>query len=76
MNNQNSFLDALKQRMGMGQGLLGGGMAQGAAQAMQMDPYRKHVQEAQAMGQAPMPMEQFMQQMQAQRPQARGWWGQ
>ncbi len=68
---QNSYLDAIKQRLGMGQGLLGGGMVQGAAQAMQMDPYRKHVQESQALGQAPMTVEQFMQQMQP-RPQGRG----
>lgn len=72
---QNSYLDAIRQRMGMGgqpSGLLGSGMAQGAAQAMQMDPYRKHVQEAQALGQQPMPPEVFMQQMQTQRPQGRG----
>ena len=64
---QNSYLDAIKQRLGMGgglgapAGLLGSGMAQGAAASLQMDPYRKHVQEAQALGQPPMTPEQFRQ---------------
>lgn len=62
---QNGYLDAIRQRLGMGggqpSGLLGNGMAQGAANAMQMDPYRKHVQEAQALGQQPMTPEQFRQ---------------
>jgi hypothetical protein len=46
-----------------GQGALGGGMAQAAAQIMQSRPYQLHVQEAKMMGQQPMPPEQFAQQM-------------
>ena len=39
---------------------LGTGMVNQAAQTMQSRPYQLHVQEAQAMGQAPMTQEQFM----------------
>ena len=42
------------------QPMLGSGMAQQAAQGMQSQPYRLHVQEAQALGQQPMTPEQFM----------------
>jgi hypothetical protein len=43
-------------------GLLGSGMAQQAAGLLSSDAYRKHVQESQALGQAPLPIEQWMQQ--------------
>jgi hypothetical protein len=46
-------------------GLLGSGMAQQAAGLLSNDAYRKHVQESQAMGQAPLPLEQWMQQQNA-----------
>lgn len=46
------------------QGLLGSGMAQQAAQAIQSRPYQLHVQEAQALGQTPMTFAQFMQSQQ------------
>jgi hypothetical protein len=44
------------------QGLLGSGMAQQAAGLLSNDAYRKHVQEAQALGQQPLSIEQWMQQ--------------
>lgn len=59
-------LEALKRMLtgaaapGQGQGLLGQGMAQQGAQALQNRPYQLHVQEAQAMGEQPMMLEQFM----------------
>jgi hypothetical protein len=45
---------------------VGSGMAQQAAQIIQSRPYQLHVQEAQAMGQQPMPPEQFIKMMQGQ----------
>jgi hypothetical protein len=51
-------------------GLLGSGMAQNAASAIQSRPYMQHLAEAKALGQQPMTPEQFMQ-MQQQVP-ARG----
>jgi hypothetical protein len=44
------------------QGLLGSGAAQQAAAILQSRPYQLHVQEARAMGQEPLTLEQFMQQ--------------
>lgn len=41
---------------------LGGGMAQQGARTLQGLPYRRHVQEAEAMGQKPLSPEQFLQQ--------------
>lgn len=41
------------------QSMLGSGMVQQAAQALQSRPYQLHVQEAQAMGQQPLTPEQF-----------------
>lgn len=77
---QNSYLGAVLQRLGMGGGgsaLLGSGMAQGAAQSLQNDAYRKYAQEAQALNQQPMPVEQWMQQQQLQQQQpVRGLMGQ
>jgi hypothetical protein len=49
--------------------MLGSGMAQQAAQILQSRPYQLHMQEAQAMGQQPMPPEQFMQMMMQQKAQ-------
>jgi hypothetical protein len=46
-------------------GLLGSGMAQNAASAIQSRPYMQHLAEAKALGQQPMTPEQFMRQMQA-----------
>lgn len=43
---------------------LGQGMAAQAAQIMQSQPYRMHVQEAKAMGQTPMTPEEFAKMMQ------------
>jgi hypothetical protein len=43
---------------------VGSGMAQQAAQIIQSRPYQLHLQEAQAMGQQPMPPEQFIKMMQ------------
>lgn len=41
---------------------LGSGIAQQGARTLQSLPYKRHVQEAQAMGQAPLTPEQFLQQ--------------
>jgi hypothetical protein len=41
---------------------LGSGMAQQGARTLQGLPYQRHVQEAKAMGQAPLTPEQFLQQ--------------
>lgn len=52
------------------QGLLGNGMAGMAAQAIQSRPYQLHIQEAKAMGQPPLPYEEWMKMQQ--QTQARG----
>jgi hypothetical protein len=59
----------MPQPQGQAQPPLGSGMAQQAAQILQSRPYQLHMQEAQAMGQQPMPPEQFMQMMMQQKAQ-------
>ena len=63
---QNSFTRAILGRLlpQSAQGLLGQGMAQGAANTLQNIPYQKYLQEAQSLGQQPMTPEQFQQMMQ------------
>lgn len=63
---QNSFTRAILGRLlpQSAQGLLGAGMAQGAANVLQSIPYQRHLQEAAALGQPPMSPEQFQQMMQ------------
>ena len=63
---QNSFTRAILGRLlpQSAQGLLGAGMAQGAATTLQSIPYQRYLQEAQALGQQPMTPEQFRQMMQ------------
>jgi hypothetical protein len=50
-----------------GQPMLGQGLAQNAANSIQTSDYRRHVQEAQAMGQPPMNPQEFMQMNMGQR---------
>lgn len=49
------------EQKSMNQKAPGGGMAQQGARTLQSRPYQLHVQEAKAMGQAPMTPEQFLQ---------------
>lgn len=71
---QNSFLEALKQRL-MG-GMLGQGMVQNAANAMQGRPqYLQYMQMQQSQGMAPIPFEEW-QRMQQMQQQPRGLLGQ
>lgn len=48
------------EQKSVGQKALGSGMAQQGARTLQGIPYQRHVQEAKAMGQAPMTPEQFL----------------
>lgn len=62
---QNSYLEALKQRL-LG-GMLGGGMAQNAAQAMQGRPqYLEYMQTQQSQGMQPATYEEWMRMQQSQ----------
>ena len=69
---QNTLMRALRERLGLGsaQGLLGVGMAQGAAQSMQAAPaYKAYAESEIAAGRQPMPVQQWMQQQGGQRQQ-------
>ena len=73
-------LEALKRMLtgqatpSQGQGLLGAGMAQQAAQARLNRPYLLHVKEMESLGQQPLTQEQFMQQYQSQTKQPNSFW--
>lgn len=64
LRDQNSFLQALKER---GVALFGGGMAGSAANTLSADAYRKYVQEMQALNQTPLPPEQWAKTQQMQK---------
>lgn len=70
----NTYGQAFKDRLAelLGSNSMGNGMAQNAAAAMQNRPYQLHTQEAQAMGQQPMSLEQFIQMSRQQQPARRG----
>lgn len=69
---QNTAFGAVLGRLGLGnngQGLLGRGMAQGAAQQLQMQPqYKTYAEQEIIAGRQPLSADQWMQQMQSQRP--------